>query len=402
MSVTRHLDLRTGTPVWTAYRTRIPRATRLKRSAKTDVLVVGAGISGILMAHALARRDLRVVLVDRRGALHGSTSASTALLQFELDQPLVALQRKAGVRVAKVAWQRSLGALRDLRSTIFDARVPASVRPSVYLAGPLLNARAMQAEVRARSRIGLPSHYLSRAELRARFGLRRGGAIVSYENMLTNPVALSVTLLRQAMASGVKYRAPHDIVDIDSSSRRVVAGTADGFSIESRHIVLCTGYEMPKLVPMSGHSIRSTWAMATAPQPKDLWPELALIWEAASPYLYVRVTDDGRIICGGEDEPFSDEKSRDERLGAKTRRLQAKLHALLPSVETTAEFAWTGSFGENASGLPMIGTLPGVPRCHAVMGYGGNGITFSTLAAQMLSDQLAGKRDPDAKIFAFH
>jgi glycine/D-amino acid oxidase-like deaminating enzyme len=40
-------------------------------------------------------------------------------------------------------------------------------------------------------------------------------------------------------------------------------------------------------------------------------------------------------------------------------------------------------------------------NCYAVLGYGGNGITFGVLAAQILVEALCGGNDPDANIFAF-
>lgn len=55
----------------------------------------------------------------------------------------------------------------------------------------------------------------------------------------------------------------------------------------------------------------STYALATRPQPRKLWPRQAFVWEASDPYLYMRTTDDGRVICGGEDEEFKDEARRD-------------------------------------------------------------------------------------------
>jgi hypothetical protein len=58
----------------------------------------------------------------------------------------------------------------------------------------------------------------------------------------------------------------------------------------------------------------SNWAIATVPQRRRLWPEECMIWEASDPYLCLRTTPDGRIICGGEDERFSDEAARDHLL----------------------------------------------------------------------------------------
>jgi glycine/D-amino acid oxidase-like deaminating enzyme len=103
----------------------------------------------------------------------------------------------------------------------------------------------------------------------------------------------------------------------------------------------------------------------------------------------------------GQDEEFADEARRDAQLNGKEKMLEKKLAKLLPKVDTRAQFAWTASFGQSKTGLPSIGPIPGYPRCYAVLGYGGNGITFSMLAAQLVAAAMGGRRDPDASLFAF-
>lgn len=61
---------------------------------------------------------------------------------------------------------------------------------------------------------------------------------------------------------------------------------------------------------------------------------------------------------------------------------------------------WAGCFGESANGLPLIGAIPGSPHCYAVLGYGGNGISFSVIAAQMIQRAILGLPDPDSNLFA--
>lgn len=70
-------------------------------------------------------------------------------------------------------------------------------------------------------------------------------------------------------------------------------------------------------------------------------------------------------------------------------------------LDTMARFAWSGSFGVTGTGLPIIGSVPGHPRIHAVMGYGGNGITFSQIACEIVSASITGAQDADADLFAF-
>jgi glycine/D-amino acid oxidase-like deaminating enzyme len=206
-----------------------------------------------------------------------------------------------------------------------------SKHPSVYLAGSILDARGLATEARARERLGLPSQYLNRRELRTRFDLSRSAAIVSAGSVAADPRALCSGFLRRAQQLGARLFAPHEVVDIKCGKRSVLTATKDGFTIESRQIVFCTGYELPKIVPTHGHSIASTWVIATKRQAKHLWPSDCFIWEAKDPYLYVRATRDGRIICGGEDEEFADEASRDGKLDSKKRTLEKKAR------ETAAE-----------------------------------------------------------------
>ena len=75
---------------------------------------------------------------------------------------------------------------------------------------------------------------------------------------------------------------------------------------------------------------------------------------------------------------------------------------LVPSLDVRAEYAWAGSFGSSPTGTPTIGAVPRMAGCHAVMGYGGNGITFSMLGAQLLRGLITGEGDADAKLFSFH
>jgi glycine/D-amino acid oxidase-like deaminating enzyme len=208
-------------------------------------------------------------------------------------------------------------------------------------------------------------------------------------------------LLRAASDAGTTIYAPVDIADIDAKRSRVLATTTNGWKVRAKHLVLATGYEFPKQVPQRGHQIASTWAIATAPQPRRLWPSQCMIWQAADPYLYVRTTPDGRVICGGEDEGFADAERRDALIARKTKTLERKLGRLLPGIDSTAAFAWAGSFGQTGTGLPTIGRVPGMPNCWAALGYGGNGTTYSRIAADIICGALSGRPDVDADLYGF-
>lgn len=105
------------------------------------------------------------------------------------------------------------------------------------------------------------------------------------------------------------------------------------------------------------------------------------------------------MIVGGEDEPFSDDAQRDKIIPKKIAAIARKAKRIFPNIDFKPDYAWTGSFGESLTGLPAIGPIPELPRCYAVLGFGGNGITFSMLAAQLISRHMQGINDPDAEVF---
>lgn len=399
---TQQRDLRTGRSVWETRRAPAVTVAPLKGDIETDVLIIGAGITGAMIADALAGSGLGIAMVDKRGPAKGSTTASTALVQYEIDTPLIHLSRKIGPRDAARAWRRSRLAVDAVAARMRELGVPGvSTRDTLYLVGNLLDADALKREGDARQSIGLASRFVDAHELRTDFGVRADAAIVGYGDLVLDPRRTARALLQSAHGRGVSIHAPVEIVDLDARRAMVTATAGNGRRIRCRHLIFATGYELPDGVGARGHKIVSTWAMATAPQPRRLWPGQCMIWEAAKPYLYIRTTPEGRVICGGEDEDFADEPSRDALLTSKTRTLERKLAKLLPGIDAAAELSWTGSFGESAAGLPTIGRIPDLPNCWAALGYGGNGITYSRIAADIIAGALTGRPDIDAELFDF-
>jgi glycine/D-amino acid oxidase-like deaminating enzyme len=401
--VTEQRDLHEGTPVWLVAPGLGVACGPLTGSMQVDVVVTGAGITGALVALATSANGLSTLVIDRRPPARGSTAASTALLQWEIDTPLIRLADKIGFERASAAWKRSFRAVQALAGLVHRHEIDCHFthRQALYLPGNELDPPALLEEGRMRTAIGLPSITLSAAELKARSGIDRPCALLSNQVADVDPVLIAEGVLAEAQRAGCRIHAPCELAEVVPGPGKVTMGTRDGFEIEARHLVFATGYELADGVPAHGHRRTSTWAFATPPQPAALWSKRDLIWEAATPYLYVRATADGRVVVGGEDEDFDDEAKRDALLPAKTTALQSKLKALLPQLDVTADYAWAGTFGESETGLPSIGPIPGMANCHAVLGYGGNGFTFGMIAAQVIAAHLLGKPDPDAELFAF-
>jgi glycine/D-amino acid oxidase-like deaminating enzyme len=399
----RHLDLRTGRPVWYAYRMPPVPTETLVRDCEADVVVVGMGITGSMIAEALSAEGQSVIAIDRRGPLRGSTSATTALVQFEIDQPITKLALIAGKEKAERAWIRSRLAVEGLRARIQDIGIECGLaeRRSLYLAGNVLRGSSLRSEADARRSAGLDATYLTRSELGSRYGIDRENAIECHGNLALDPRRLTAGLWRACLSRKARAFAPVEAVSFSHSADHVEVGTAAGPVIRAGVCVLATGYELAVGVPGNGHRVISTYAIATKPQPTKLWPTQAFVWEASDPYLYIRTTHDGRVICGGEDEEFEDEARRDALISRKAATIAGKLKALFPALDATPDYTWAGAFGSTGSGLPIIATVPGKPRLFAAMGYGGNGITWSRIAAEQITAAVTGREDRDTDLFGF-
>lgn len=398
---TRKRDLRTGRPLWAdSHGLGVPTRP-LTKAISVDVAIVGAGISGAFMAHELSK-DHSVAVLDRRPPLTGSTLASTALLQWEIDLPLTALSDRIGAAKARRAYLRSYRAVEDLSRIVADERILCGLRPksSLYLAGDAYGSRALEAEAHARAQIGLDSRYLGKAELGDRFGLDRTGAILSTGSAAGDPARLAAGLLRRAHARGARIWSQVEATQAVSDPDGVTLLTDSGHAVRAKHVVFCCGYEFPRGVPTPGASVVSTWAMASRPrQRRPAWLADMLVWEASDPYLYLRMDRQGRIIVGGEDEIDATAHEDPKKLERKSATLAAKLEHLLPGVDFNPDYVWAGAFGSSVTGLPSIGPVEGMDHTWAVMGFGGNGITYSAIAAQIVSTQVRGGEDADADLY---
>lgn len=392
----RQGDLRGGTPPW-RQRFVQPARQAVERDFRSDVLIVGAGVTGALTAEHLASQGLEVCVVDRQRPGLGSTAASTAMLMWELDRSLSDLTIMYGFERAANIYRRSFSAVSGLTELVNSRRLSCGLRHrrSLYLAAGKISARELKAEHDLRMRAGLPGDYLDHLTLLEEFGLYREASIHSIGSADADPLLLCQALLDAAAGHGaVIYDASAE--NYDSSGQAAVVELDNGHVIEAKHVVLATGYVMPDFVTSSLHRISSSYAIATPPQSQgDLWRDGALIWEASENYSYARTTPDNRIIMGGEDDDRAIEPDeRDRAMPAKADALLHRLNGLWSHAEPVAEFVWSGTFGTTTDGLPLIGPVPGHPRIHAAYGYGGNGITYGYLASRIIGASIAGSRQP--------
>lgn len=398
MTLTEHRDLRGGRPCWQADPRETPPSDPLP-ARRVDIAIIGAGVMGAMLADRLSAGGRTVALVDRRPPGHGSTAASTALVMWAMDVPLIHLAERIGMAEAARRWRRVKAAVNGLADVVRGIDCGWRQRPELYLAGDLLDPQALAQEGQARRDAGLPAEWIEADAVASRFGIAPRPALLSDVSFEVDPARLTLGLLARAKARGATATHPADVIAIEAIDDGIALRLDDGGRIEADQAILAGGYERATLFLPPAFEIVSSYAIATPPGTAPLWRENALIWEASDPYLYTRATADGRVIAGGEDEDFADAQQRDARIAEKSGTLRAKLAAMLARDDVAIDCAWAAAFGSSPDGLPAIGRAAHHDRLWLASGFGGNGVSFAALAAELLDAALGGAPDADADCF---
>ena len=82
-------------------------------------------------------------------------------------------------------------------------------------------------------------------------------------------------------------------------------------------------------------------------------------------------------------------------------QLKKAFEKKFPDLDFRTDFCWGGTFAETKDGLPYIGKITEHPNTYFALGFGGNGIVFSQLAAEIIRDSLHGKKNKGEDIFKF-
>lgn len=400
--------LRHGRPLWLDHSH--PRRAYPKHHGplEVDVVIIGGGITGAICAYLFADAGARVALLESKTVAHGSTVASTALLMQEPDRDFTGLARRFGRNKTRQIWTSLARATRDISKMIraMKLNVDLCECESVYFTLDPDGVEKLRKEFNRRKAAGLPGRWLSATALYRMTGLRAHGAIATRGNAQMNPLRACHGFLAAAAARGahVFERSPARGV---KTSRTGVDVRTTGGTISAKRVVVATGYATPEFRGLVARfRMKNTYVIATRrlrARPRHR----LMAWDADRPYHYVRWTDDGRLLIGGEDTNHRTSKGSRRRIAKARERLLVYLARIYPELANeTADYAWEGLFAETPDGLPYIGEHSRYPKHLFALGYGGNGMTASYLAAKMLlglyQERDKGRKSRQtANLFAF-
>ena len=369
---------------------------KLQENTTCDIVVLGAGITGALISHALHNAGYNVVVIDKRDVANGSSAATTSMLQYEIDVPMIDLADMIGIPGAVECYRAGIESIDKLHEIVKEENIDCGfdMKESLQVAHSKKAVKTLRKEFEMREQHGFGVKWLTSNEIEERYKMKSHPGILSTKGASIDAFQFAHGLFYNNHKRGMRI-FDHTIVDdIKYEEDGVQLKTDDGYTVGAKKIVFCTGFETMQMFKKKYADIVTTFACVSE-QNLNLFDTLdnTLIWDTANPYIYMRTTDDKRLLVGGEDINYKYGPISEKVKNRKSAKLIKKLNKLFPEINFIEDYVWAGAFGVTKDGLPFIGTHPDFKNAIFVLGLGGNGITFSVQGMDLVLKVLAGYTD---------
>lgn len=375
----------------------LPSFPKLEKDLRADVLVVGGGITGLTAAYLLLKSGLSIAVMERGRLAQAETGHTTAHLTYATDARLSDLVKTFGRDHAQAAWDAGASAMSQIQSIVGEIGIDCELRaaPAFLLAAPDADLEAeskrLRDEAAVAASMGFDVAFVETAPL------FRRPAICFANQLKFHPLKYLAGLVGEIVRLGGHIFENTDASQFQSDPRCVIANghtVSFDFAVIATHVplqgnrgILSATLLQTKLAAYSTYAVE---ARASANVFADM-----MWWDTANPYLYLRVDRRERsdmLILGGEDHKTGQESDTEVHF----QRLEHKLRGIAP--DAAIERRWSGQVIESVDGLPYIGEVG--DGQFIVTGFGGNGMTFGTLAGMMARDAATGLKNPWRELFA--
>ncbi len=368
----------------------------LDRDLTVDVVVVGAGLTGITAAYLLKEAGASVALLDRQRWASADTGHTTAHLTYVTDTRLHQLVQTFGRDGAQAFWEAGAAAIDQMCELVRRCEIECEFEwvPG-YLHGALeasseKDRESLEKDAALAKELGFQADFIEDVPYAHRPGVRFA------HQAKFHPRKYLAGLLAKIEGGGSFVFENSEVTKVESDP--LVVHT-EKHKINCRYIVIATHCPiMGKTSLVSATLFQTRLSLYTsyvlgARLPHQSLPE-ALFWDTSEPYYYLRVdrhADHDYAIFGGEDCKTGQEKDAAEVF----QTLEARLKKVLPNA--TVQNRWLGQVVETNDGLPFIGESS--EKQFIATGFCGNGFTLGTLAAMMARDRFLGRSNPWMELF---
>ena len=385
------MQTRYGQSPWIAAATRKSAApVRLRGDHETDVVIVGAGLTGLTTALACATAGMKPIVVEAGALGQGWSGHSAGLLLSDPGPLFTDVSRLHGLRAAKMvfsSWRRAtLDAAAQLRR--LGIRCGLEPRDSLLVV-PGDEEKALLREYDGREASGLSVSWLTRRHVTAVTPLDAPAAMRSKDAFVFDPFAACQGIARAAVTRGARIFERTPVKKVRVARKHVEVLTADGM-VRARTVIVATGRATAEFRPLQRHfKAKQTYLALSAPMPapmrKQVGNRAVTARDLTGAGRRVLWTSDGRMLVTGADQDEPPARLQPEVLRQRTGQLMYEALTMYQAISGLGvEYGWTAPYGETADGLMYVGAHRNYPRHLFALGGPADSATGAFLAARIL------------------
>lgn len=358
--------------IWTQT-ARMPIFDPLRSDLKTDVLIIGGGMAGLLCAYKLDQAGVNYALVEADRICGGITKNTTAKITFQHGLICGKLIREFGVKRARLYLEANLAALEEYRTLCRGIDCDFEEKDAFVYS--IANQRKLDRELKALERMGFPAEFAA-------------------ETPLPFPVAGAVKFARQAQFHPLKFAAAiAGKLRIFEHTKVLELGpgkaVTNGGTISAEKILVTTHF--PLLNKHGGYFLKLYQHRSYVLALKKAQNVNGMYLDEDEKGLSFRNYGDLLLLGGGS--------HRTGKRGGSWRELERFAQSHYPDAQITAR--WAAQDCMTLDGVPYIGPYSQhTPGLYVAAGFNKWGMTSSMVAAALLTDLILGRENPYAEVFA--
>ncbi|KEO75361.1 FAD-dependent oxidoreductase [Anditalea andensis] len=345
-----------------------------------DVCVVGGGITGLTTAILLQKNGHKVILVERNQVGSGTTGYTTGHVTSAIDFYYHKLIKKEGLEKATEVAMATIKARKLIENLIQMHDIQAAnyeVLPATYFADRVEQIETLEKEKEAMLQVGIPIKELPDLSLKGSLS----SFSISGQGMIDG-MGYVQGLAEAFQAAGGKVFENSPVKDYEYIKNKWNVRIGDFFVIAD-HMVHATHTPM-NINPVQMEMIPyNSYAMVVKPKAEI---KESLYYDFDSPYHYIRPCQVGGERCyliGGSDSKTGKKNDQKKQL----EKLEEYIHFKFGIDKI--HYAWSDMFFEPASHLPYIGKNPLGVNSYIATGFSGDGLTFGTISAMVISSLIS-------------
>lgn len=356
----------------------------LDKNIDCDIAIVGGGITGAILSKYISEGgDKKICLIDRKRIAYGSTSIATAILQYELDKNIMPLEKYLPENNVLLAYQLCNKALNEIKTFIeTNGNACKYVQRDCFLYTEKKNEVAEFAyEFQKRKENGFDVEFYDDVTnpfefpIKAGIYSKKGGAEL-------DPFLFTLQLLEVAEKNGVDIYENTNIENICYDGEFATLNCEYGYSIKAKKVIIATGFTDSLVEGIETGSLYSTFNLVTSKVDNFKgWYNNALIRDNEDKYIYLRTTDDNRVIIGGRDTKIKDKQPTQKVADKNYDKLLQRLKDMFNFAENLSiDYSYCGTFRTTDDNIGLFSQDDCNDKLYYAICAGANGILFSILA----------------------